>query len=142
MPEPRSSERSQFARIRVLIVEDNRHFARILKTMLRSYGIKDIFEAEDSFAALEVLADQDIDLMITDLSIPGISGFELIHIVRSAGDLPNPSLPILVVSASADKASVLNAMKSGADDYAIKPISAATLGRKVRNLVSKAQLVA
>lgn len=142
MSDQRGSERSALSRVRVLIVEDNRHFLRIVKTVLRSSGFKDIFEAEDSFAALEVLGDHEIDLMITDLSLPGISGFELIHIIRSAGDLPNPSVPILVLSASADKASVINAMKSGADDYAIKPISASTLTRKIKSLLSRTSLAA
>jgi len=137
----RAEKHKDLSKLRVLVVEDNRYFARILKTILRSVGVPAVFEAEDGFVALEMLSDQDIDLVITDLEIPGIDGAELIRIIRSAADIADPDMPILVVSAYAERARVMAAIEAGADAYAIKPLSAHTLLRKIialRNRTHKA----
>lgn len=130
------------SRVRALIVEDNRHFARLLKAMLRSLGVKQVVECEDSFAALESLRTQDINVVLCDLMLPGLDGIELVRFIRQAGDLPNAQVPVLMISAYAEQSRVLAAMEAGADGYMVKPVSASTLNAKIASLLSRIEQAA
>lgn len=99
----------------ILHVDDEKEIIKLVKMYLKSEEIN-LFEAYNGREALEVLAAQDIDLLIVDIMMPEIDGFELIRTVRKTNNLP-----ILVISARIEASDRIFGLEIGADDYLIKP---------------------
>ena len=79
------------SKLRILIVDDNRHMRAIVRTMLRGYGINQIHEAPDAETALAALKTRSADLVITDYALTGIDGLELTQLLRQSKDSPKRS---------------------------------------------------
>ncbi|MHA1545369.1 MAG: response regulator [Alphaproteobacteria bacterium] len=109
--------------LRVLVVDDNRHFLTIIRTMLRAYGIREIFECTDAVQGLEVMKSTDIDFALVDMKLEDLDGLEFTQLVRSAPDSNNPRMPIIMVTAYSERSRVENAISSGVDEFLVKPIS-------------------
>ncbi len=122
----------------VLIVEDSRYFAKLLRSIIRSFGVRSTHVAYDAFEAFELLKSSSIDIVTVDLDLPGISGFELIQMIRRANDIANPNMPILVISADRRRSTVERAKAAGANDFAVKPMSADTLLDKMTRMATLA----
>ena len=103
----------------VLVVDDNPINRDVLESMLTSMGLK-VHLAEDGIEALGLLDSLQLDLLITDLVMPNMDGFELIANVRKAHD--SADLPIIVVSASAMPGDQVRAMSIGTNVFLTKPI--------------------
>ena len=106
----------------ILIVDDNRYFVSLLRTIVRGFGVKTIYEAPNAVAALETLNSTAVDMAFIDLAMPGIDGIELIGMVRAAKDSPNRTLPIIVLTADSRRNSIMKAIQVGADLYLTKPV--------------------
>ena len=104
---------------KVLIIDDDMEFIQLIAEILDSKGYKVGFSlsAED---ALKVLDAVDYDLIILDLNMPRINGFDVIEELKS--NKRHKLIPILMSTADARKKSVLKAIQLGADDYIIKPV--------------------
>ncbi|GAB4547867.1 MAG: hypothetical protein OHK0023_09870 [Anaerolineae bacterium] len=102
----------------VLIVDDDLHARLILGKHVRRLGCE-VLEAKDGFEALALLFNSDVsvDLVITDVWMPGMSGIDLLKAIRER----NPDLPIAMISARATLNSSLEAINSGAYAYVTKP---------------------
>jgi two-component system KDP operon response regulator KdpE len=113
-------------RSRILVVDDETQITRVLKTTLSSQGyeVKTAAEGESGYqAALDWLPD----LIITDLSMPGMTGVELCRAVRK-----RVQTPIIVLSVRGEEKSKIEALDAGADDYVTKPFSVNELLARVR----------
>jgi two-component system, OmpR family, alkaline phosphatase synthesis response regulator PhoP len=124
----------------VLIVEDEQHLADGLRFNLEAEGyfVKVVDNGE---AALELIREgkQKVELMLLDVMLPGISGFEVAHELRSARNF----LPILMLTARGRPDDVVKGFESGADDYLQKPFDLGVLFARVRALLRrKAWIVA
>jgi two-component system KDP operon response regulator KdpE len=113
-------------RSRILVVDDETQITRVLRTTLSAQGY-DIRTASDAENAFEVIKDWPPDLIITDLSMPGMSGIELSKKVREHSDVP-----IIVLSVLGEDRLKVEALDSGADDYVTKPFSRTELLARVR----------
>lgn len=111
---------------RILVVDDEPQITRVLRTTLSSHGYE-IRVANDAEAALDVLTDWPPELIITDLSMPDISGIELTKRVRGKSEVP-----IIVLSVRGEERSKIEALDAGADDYVTKPFSMNELLARVR----------
>ncbi|HQV30901.1 MAG TPA: sigma-54 dependent transcriptional regulator [Calditrichia bacterium] len=107
---------------RILVVDDDTNLRVILQKSLESCGYT-VSVAADGESALEVLHKESFDLMITDLSMPGMSGIELLQEARKA----YPNLGCLVVTAYGSIEKAVMAMQEGAFDFITKPFSLAHL---------------
>ena len=114
---------------RVLVVDDEENLRRVTQLKLQQAGYE-AATAADGAQALELLARQPQDLIITDLQMPGMSGMELLRRVRD----DYPEIIVIVVTAFGTIESAVEAIKLGAHDYIIKPVTAGTL----RLIVSRA----
>ena len=76
----------------VVVVDDNQHMRKMIRTLLVNCGIKDIYEAADGIAALDVIRTVGPDVVILDWEMPLLSGAELVRIVRSPGVFPIPDV--------------------------------------------------
>jgi DNA-binding response OmpR family regulator len=124
----------------ILIVDDDEHLCTCIKDML-SAGGHVCQVAGDGESALRVLAQGGTDLLILDVMIPGMSGFELCRRIHAAPDLYG--VPILFLSAMNSEEEVLHGLAQGADDYLTKPFKAEMLRARVDRLLatrSKEQL--
>ena len=117
----------------VLVVDDEPMARTMLRLMLVRAGF-DVREAEDGKTALAEVAQVVPDLMILDIMMPGIDGFEVCTRLRSEGNTAN--LPIIMLSAKTDAQSVKKGLELGADRYLTKPVGPDELTRHVREVLS------
>lgn len=102
---------------RVLIADDEPNARRVLEILLRKLDCE-VFSAPDGKAALEALRESPVDLLITDLNMPGMSGLELLAAIRNDGH----TFPVIVVTAYGTVENAVAAMKLGAFDFIIRPL--------------------
>jgi two-component system, OmpR family, KDP operon response regulator KdpE len=113
--------------LRILVVDDEPAIRRFLHTSLSAQGYQ-VFEAEDGASALASLWRSPVDVLVLDLGMPGMDGFEVIRQLREAGS----TLPIVVLSVRADEAGKVKALDMGADDYVTKPFGMDELLARIR----------
>ena len=104
--------------VTILIVDDEKNFREGLKTALEKPG-QEVRTAENAFQAEEILRQENIDLVLSDLKMPGINGLELLNRLNQVS--PNSLLIIMTAYGTVDTA--VEAMKQGAYDYLTKPIN-------------------
>ena len=116
---------------KILVVDDIPANIEILKIHLGDVGY-DMLEACDGPQALEILNEQgdDIDLVLLDVMMPGMSGLEVLKNIRNQNELMN--IPVILVTANADDQNVAEGLDLGAFDYIIKPYSLMVLLARVR----------
>ncbi len=112
---------------RVLVVDDEPAIRRFLRTSLTAQGYH-VIEAEDGRSALDALRRNSVDVLVLDLGLPDIDGFEVIRCMRDAGS----ALPIIVLSSRMDESGKVNALDLGADDYVTKPFGVDELLARMR----------
>jgi two-component system KDP operon response regulator KdpE len=113
-------------RSRILVVDDETQITRVLKTTLQSQGYE-VRTAADGESALNLAVDWIPDLIVTDLSMPRMTGIELTRTVRERSQVP-----IIVLSVREEEKSKIDALDAGADDYVTKPFSVNELLARVR----------
>lgn len=116
--------------IRILVVDDEPPIRKLLRTALGAQGY-DVVEAETGAAALIALRAGKIGLIVLDLGLPGMDGFELITRIRAA-QADGGMVPIVVLSSRDDEAGKVRALDLGADDYVTKPFGAEELLARIR----------
>ena len=116
--------------MKILIVDDFPTMRRIVKTLLRQNGYGNFVEAEDGIKGLKVLNDHpDVSLVIGDWNMPNMSGLEFLKAVRTSEKFANT--PFLMIAAEAEKDLMLEAIKSGANNYIVKPFTGGALQEKI-----------
>ena len=116
--------------LRILVVDDEPAIRRLLKTSLASQDYL-VSEAADGATALAALARDPFDVLVLDLGLPGMDGFEVIRQVRAG----RSALPIIVLSVRTDEAGKVRALDLGADDYVTKPFGIEELLARIRAAV-------
>ncbi len=116
---------------KLLVVDDEAQITRVLKHGLEAEGFQ-VRTAADGGAALEQLRTWLPDLIITDLSMPGLDGLALCAKVRQVSETP-----IIVLSVKGEEATKVKALDLGADDYVAKPFGMAELLARVRALLRR-----
>jgi DNA-binding NtrC family response regulator len=106
----------------ILIVEDEAKMRRLLELNLGEDGFK-TFSAEDAETGLKLLRENSIDLVLTDLKLPGMNGLEFLQTIKRQ----NAALPVVVMTAFGSVETAVEAMKAGASDYVLKPFSLAEM---------------
>jgi len=113
--------------LRVLVVDDEPAIRRFVRTSLGAQGYR-VDEAEDGGPALDAIGRNHTDMLILDLGLPQLDGFEVIRRLRGSGS----SLPIIVLSSRTDERGKVAALDLGADDYLTKPFGVDELRARVR----------
>ena len=120
----------------VLIVDDEEPQRRVLAGFLKKRGYE-VETAGDADEAMKVVSSRTVDLVLTDLRMPGKTGVELVDGVRGA----NPEIPVVVMTAYGTVTSAVNAMKRGAADYLSKPVDLDELEVLVARTLERRALV-
>ncbi len=117
--------------IRILIVDDDRHLRTLIRTYAEAEGFACV-EAEDGERALAALAAEPCDLVVLDIMMPGMDGFEVLAKLRGTVDTP-----VIMLSARKEEYDKLHGFGLGADDYVSKPFSPKELMARVRALLKR-----
>lgn len=118
-------------KLKVLVVDDNSHMIKIVKTVLRSFDAKDLFDASDVNDAIDIFRGTTIDLVITDLAMEPQNGCDLVRWIRTAPESPNTFTPIIMLTAYAERSKVEAARDAGINEFCAKPVTPLELYRKV-----------
>jgi len=113
---------------RVLVVDDERKMRRVLQIVLEQMGLESV-AAESAEEALRVFHAQRIDLVLTDLKMPGMSGVDLLERIRAV----NSEVPVVVLTAYGTVETAVAAMKQGAFDYILKPFDVPAMEIVIRS---------
>lgn len=124
-----------FDALRFVVVDDNAHMRRIVRTLLRAFGSREIYEAEDGADGLEAVESLSPDILLTDIKMPILDGIELTRMIRNPNGSKNPFLPIIMISAYSEKKHVIAAREAGVSEFLCKPVSASALYRRIQNVV-------
>lgn len=119
--------------LKALVVEDFETMRNLIAKVLGSLNIK-IIEAVNGIEALKVLDDESVDIVLTDLVMPEMDGFELCEEIRRRPNIRH--LPVIVISTHRDAKYVVHALRCGADDYLTKPFTAALAERIIERVMS------
>jgi two-component system sensor histidine kinase/response regulator len=123
------------ARYSLLVVDDNEMNRNLMSLQLTRRGYQ-TDTAESGIQALNMMEEKDYDLILLDIMMPGMSGLEVLEIIRKKHTLI--SLPVIMVTADDLQESIVDALQRGANDYLIKPLSMpVTIARIKSQLTSK-----
>jgi two-component system, chemotaxis family, chemotaxis protein CheY len=114
----------------ILTVDDSMSVRKFIALALKSGGYR-VISAVDGMDALEILPKEKVDLVITDLNMPNVDGFELVRTIRENSSYGN--LPIIILSSLADTQYIERGMQAGANSYIVKPFNM----KKIQYEVSK-----
>ncbi|BAI79916.1 two-component system, chemotaxis family, response regulator CheY [Deferribacter desulfuricans SSM1] len=117
----------------IITVDDSSTMRRIIKNTLIKIGFNNILEASNGVEALDVISKNKVDLIITDWNMPEMDGLTFVKTIRSNSEYDE--IPILMVTTEAAKEDILMALKSGVNNYIVKPFTPDTLKEKVFKLL-------
>ncbi len=120
----------------ILIVEDDRNIRRLMQTILNQNGYQ-TFCAADGNEALDIFDKEHVDLMICDIMMPNMNGYELTETLRSS----NYNIPVLMVTAKDSFDDKKKGFLVGTDDYMVKPVDVNEMILRVQALLRRSKIV-
>lgn len=122
--------------LKILIAEDDRELRQLFSHVLmkNGYYVKGVSNGEEALAALE---NDFFDLIISDIMMPALDGYELVHSLREAGNMT----PVLMITAKDNFDDMRRGFLAGSDDYMIKPINVNEMVLRVQALLRRAQMI-
>ena len=115
------------AQINILVVDDEKEIADLVEIYLVSDGYK-VFKANNAKEGLEILAKEEVHLVLLDIMIPGMDGLEMCRKIRE-----NNNIPIIMLSARSTDLDKILGLGTGADDYVVKPFNPLELTARVKS---------
>ncbi|MDD5428271.1 MAG: response regulator [Candidatus Omnitrophica bacterium] len=120
---------------KVLMIDDEKEFCDLVKLYLERKGVFEVETLTDSREAMRVAKAFQPDVIITDLRMPHIGGFELMELLNNDADTQN--IPVIVSSALADKADIKKAYYLGANGYVVKPVELSALETEINRVLGE-----
>ncbi len=121
-------------KMRILIVDDDSTTRKILGMYVRQKGF-DVVTAENGLEALEKLATEQINLIMTDLNMPNMDGIELIKNLKASPDYAD--IPVMMISTEADEEEKKMAQDAGATAYLVKPVTGDVVTDNVKDILKQ-----
>jgi CheY-like chemotaxis protein len=120
----------------ILVAEDDDFVRRVLVTVLTRLGGR-VIESVNGKHALSVLADRKVDIALLDVLMPEMHGLYVLHAIRSGMTMQNYSMPVMLLTATRDEASVFYAAGLSCDGFLLKPIKQADLADRLSKIIAK-----
>jgi two-component system chemotaxis response regulator CheY len=113
----------RFDRLKIMVVDDNQHMRKLVVTILQAFGVIQIFEAADGTRAWAMLREANPDVIFLDWQMDGISGLDLVKMIRTSSQTPNPFVPIIMLTGHTHIDHVRQARDAGVNEFLAKPVS-------------------
>lgn len=113
----------RFDRLKVLVVDDNQHMRKLVVAILQAFGVVQIFEAADGNRAWSLLRESNPDVVILDWMMEGLTGIDVVKMVRTSSQTPNPFVPIIMLTGYTQIDHVRQARDAGVNEFLAKPVS-------------------
>jgi diguanylate cyclase (GGDEF)-like protein len=118
----------------IMMVDDEELNLEVLQTLLEDAGYRRFVPTSDPLQAMDLLARHEPDVVLLDLMMPGLNGFEILRMMRADDALRH--IPVVVLTSSTDADTKLRALELGATDFLAKPVDASELALRLRNTLS------
>jgi two-component system chemotaxis response regulator CheY len=118
--------------MKILVVDDMSTMRRIVKNIMKQLGFPNVEEAENGQDALDKLRAESFGLVISDWNMPVMTGIDLLRAIRADDQLK--AIPVLMVTAEAQKENLIEAVKAGVSNYIVKPFTAEVLQEKMNKI--------
>ena len=115
--------------MKILLVDDSGTMRQIQKMILQGIGLNDVIEAADGLQAIRMAAEQRPALILMDWNMPGMKGIDALRKLKSAD--VTKAIPVIMVTSESEKSHVLEAVRAGAANYMVKPITAEVVKEKL-----------
>tara|TARA_A100001011_G_C14235211_1_gene810672 strand:+ start:594 stop:1292 length:699 start_codon:yes stop_codon:yes gene_type:complete len=122
----------------IVIVDDEKDILDLLKINIERKNFR-AHCFQDGESAISYILKNKPDLIILDLMLPGIDGFDICRLLKNKEDTKN--IPILILSAKGEEVDIIKGLELGADDYVTKPFSAKVLSARVETLIRRIKIV-
>ncbi|MBL1235454.1 MAG: response regulator [Rhodobiaceae bacterium] len=132
MPQKHLSHGQDLSALRVLLVDDDAALRGAVVAILRALGAKEVLEAPNGKVALEIIATDPPDFIISDWEMAPMNGAELLRAVRRENNRPTCFLPIIILTAHARPTLIRHAVSLGANQLLVKPVSPERLLSQIR----------
>lgn len=113
----------KFDKLKMLVVDDNQHMRKLVVTILQAFGVFHIVEAVDGNRAWATLRETRPDVVFVDWQMDGMSGLDLVKLIRTSSQSPNPLVPIIMLTGHSQLDHVRQARDAGVSEFLAKPIS-------------------
>lgn len=123
--------------LKVLIVDDEHYARKVIRALLISIGVKQIYEAMDGASGLESVRTLAPDVVLLDWDMPGTDGPAFVRAVRAPATFPYPNVPIIMLTAHGERSRVVEAVRIGVHEYLLKPVSARALMTRIVSVIAK-----
>lgn len=123
--------------LRVLVAEDNPHFAELLRLVLRSLGVRHHLAAEDGVAAFQHFKQDPCDLIITDYAMEPIGGIELLKLVRHSPESRDHFCPLIVMTGYTEQEHIEASRDAGATEILAKPFTPKHLAIRLESIIER-----
>lgn len=120
--------------MRALVVDDSAMMRKVLIGALARYGIAEVDQAANGADAVTAVGLKEYNLVLLDWNMPVMSGIEALRALRQQGR----TMPVIMVTTEAEKERVMEALKSGANSYVIKPFTPESIIAKIKDVLEKA----
>jgi DNA-binding response OmpR family regulator len=119
---------------KILTVDDEPRFIRLIEANLHTAGYE-VLTAADGRTAIDIVANQSPDLVLLDVMMPEMDGFQTLDRIREFSNVP-----VIILTAKGEETDRVEGLNRGADDYVVKPFSANELLARVRAVIRRAQI--
>lgn len=128
---------TSLAALQILLIDDNPHMRTIASAVLKSAGIRRVWEAGDGGTGLQMLRDHAIDLAIVDYNMFPLDGVEFTRLVRNSPDSANPYLPIIMMTGHSERTRVYEARDAGVTEFIVKPLTAKAVLDRINAVIMR-----
>jgi two-component system chemotaxis response regulator CheY len=120
------------ANMKILVVDDMSTMRRIVKNILKQLGFNNLEEAENGQDALTKLKADNYGFVVSDWNMPVMMGIDMLRAIRADEKLK--TIPVLMVTAEAQKENLIEAVQAGVSNYIVKPFTAETMQEKINKI--------
>jgi two-component system chemotaxis response regulator CheY len=121
----------QSKNLNILIIDDSKFIRDVVRRMLKGMGVKNVYEAANGTDGLMTVMDEKLDLILCDLSMEPVNGFEFVAALRSHESRHLRTLPVLILTIHDELDFIAHAREMGIDGYLLKPVSPLRLKERI-----------
>jgi len=127
----------QFDKISVLVVEDNQPMALVVKSILETFGVKNVVLAKNGEEGFEAFCKYNTDIVLADWMMKPMDGIAFTQAIRSGSRSPNQFVPIILMTGFSEKKRVMEARDAGVTEFLVKPFGAKDLYKRLAQVIER-----